>query len=142
MMQLTHKSLDGTVTTYTGYTTVPSMTMAAGDAAYVDADGNGIAEIVYVYRSTATGVTTNYTYMLGTASTSNGTTYANDAIVAGATTTVSLPAQEAQGMYVVKSGVANLVEFETAYAASAHDYGARAWTSANDGIFTQHAISV
>lgn len=125
------KSLTGTVTSYTGINNVPSITNATG--AYVDADGNGIAEVVFVYRSDDAGVTINYTYFLGSFETVNGTKFNNDAIVAGETTQVTMNSRvTTAGLYTVTSGVAEAVDFSSD----------QAWAKGTDGIYGNKYLTI
>ena len=99
----TNKKYTG-VTTYTGYANVPSLTLGGIVARLVDANNDGIAEIVFVSPTSET-VSDTLVYVTGSFS-SDGTAYTYDVIVKGEPTTMKLQSGLTAGLYNVKNGKA------------------------------------
>ena len=105
----------GTVNTAVGFANITSAT--GTNVAWVDADNNGIAEVVYIYNAgTATGTTTSYVYYTGAYST-DGTTITYQMIVDGATVTMTnkevTSGLSDAGLYTIATGSATPVTFGT-----------------------------
>ncbi len=86
------------VTSYTGYTNVASLTSPT--AAGIDANADGIAEIVFVMPATEAISAVSYVYLTGSYNIV-GTDCIYDAIIKGETTTIKLPAGKTAGMYSI-----------------------------------------
>ena len=125
------------VTTYTGYTNVPTLNLTNVNARGVDADMNGIVEVVFVMPTTET-VSDNFVYVTGSY-TSDGTRTTYDVIVKGEATTmvlspVSGSARLTRGLYKVENSVATAVQGETKY--MTYNNGLFMTCSTEDGTYS------
>jgi hypothetical protein len=91
------------VTAYTGYANVASMSgLTATNTMALDANQDGIADVVFLDNTTLAGVATNYAYVTGSF-TSDGTTRTYDVIVNGTASKMALTGVSAAGLYSVAS---------------------------------------
>ena len=95
------------VTSYVGYSNVPSMTVP-GNAIALDSNGDGIADVVFMDASELTGVSASYVYVTGSY-TSDGTTKTYDVVVNGAASKMALTDVAGAGLYKVTNGKATAV---------------------------------
>jgi len=105
------KDVDGNytgATAYTGYNNMPS-TVIPTNAAAIDANGDTIAEVVFLDASVAAGVSAQYVYVTGSYSVDANGVYTYDVIVNGQPTTMKLTSGAPTGLCTVASGTATAV---------------------------------
>jgi len=95
------------VTTFVGYANVTSMNVPT-NAAAIDVNGDGIAEVVFLDTTAAVGATANYVYVTGSYS-SDGVTNTYDVIVNGTSDKMALTNAGGTvltpGLYTISAGV-------------------------------------
>ena len=111
----------GTVNVVTGYANLSALTGV--DGSYIDANNDGIAEVVFIEKSSVAATATNYVYFLGTKSTTDGSTWVYDVVVKGAVGTVTgTTGFTGAGMYSIDvSNAATATTFSTAFVALGTD---------------------
>ena len=107
------------ITTLTGYENIGRLTSVVGE--YIDADGNGIAELVFVYTNGTPGATADWIYYLGTYA-YDGSTYTYNVIKDGEITAMTstdisagLTTSSPAGLYSLSSGTASALASTSVY---------------------------
>ena len=124
------------VSAYTGYANVPSLNLSGVSAVAVDADKNGIAEVVFVMPTTET-VSDNLVYVTGSYS-SDGTKTTYDVIVKGEATKMVLndltTGKVTKGLYNVTDGNATAATTKPLY--MTYNNGLFQTCETEDGTYT------
>ena len=114
----TYYKLNG-VTAVTGYANIGSLSNVTGE--YIDANSDGIAEIVFIGTNGVAGASASYIYYLGTYN-YDGTTYTYDVIKDGVVTTMTssdiTSGLSGAGLYTLSTGTASAISTSSAYNAT------------------------